>query len=516
VSGQHSRYQFLLRQRLTANGLNAQADYTARLSYAALQALVAADGQHASGVLDGLLCTVQAGTLNVAVGGGLALLYDAGLGLPDATHRWIEVPHSAPITVTLDPGDVLARWDLIEIEPQQIDGPPEVLDFYDPSLGAAVPFAAAPVKVCSPLVTVTKGTPSASAQFPAGTAGRIPLAYVYVPAGAVALAEIDIAYCRPIRKPRAFTLTPTTIDLPHRWQIEGGGLQVSVAGLEARLVNEMSGHFPGASTPFSLTKNQVCRLSVTNHDGGGLPGSSSQVYAYAIPWPFPAGSDPTLAPREFYLRNPSRLTSGGYAVGQTGCMIVWSAIAPEVTMQGAASAGGNGSFNHPNIGVFTVPYEDMVYVGSAFFDQPTSQFILQRGYNDIIGAERKSGAAFDTLLPIAAPVALPINVNTAFDPEYALPAHVRHVRMVSWYQVGGGSWIYVAYSDQFETAGGNQPSFIYHEERNAAAPSTNIGDDRWLHLTDSQEIVITEADAGVFGNCVAYVYEYKDPVIAMR
>lgn len=516
MSGQHTRLQWLLRARLTANGLNTQSDYTARLTYAALQALLAADGQYASGVVDGLLVTVQAGSLNTQVGGGLAVLYDGALGLPDGSHRWIEVQHTAPITATHDAGGVLPRWDLVEIAPGQVDGPPEILDFYDPSLGVAVPLAASPVKVCSPTVTITKGTPSASPKFPNGNPSRIPLAYVYVPAGAVTLSEFNVCYCRPIRKPRVAALTPTTIDLPHRWQVRGGGLQVAVAGLQARLVNEMSGFFPGSSTPFNLGLNQVCQLSVTNYDGGGLPASSRQVYAYAIPWPFPPGSDATLAPREFYLRNPAVMTPGGYAVGQQGCMVVWSSTPPVVSNQGPGNAGGVASFNHPNVGAFTVPYESMVYIGSAFFDQPLGRFILQRSYGSIVGAERKSGAAFDSLIPIAAPTALSVAANTAFDPVYRIPSHIRHVRMASWYQIGGGSWVYVRYADQFEPSGGFQPKLAYHEVRDAAAPSGNLNDDRWLHLTDAQEVVVTLADAGLFGNLVAYVYEYKDPIIDMR
>lgn len=516
MSGQHTRYQFLLRQRLTANGLNSMADYTARLTYAALEALLSADGQVASGVVDGLLCTVQVGTLNVSIGGGLAVLYDTLLGLPDARHHWIEVQHTTPLTKTLDPGDPSPRWDLIEIAPNQVDGPPEILDFYDPQLGVAVPLAASPTKTCAPIVTVTKGTPAASPKFPAGNNGRIPLAYIYVPAGAVALSEFDIVYCRPIRKPRTSAFTPTTIDVGHHWQVKGGGLQVVAGGQTGRIVNEMTGFFPGSSTPFLLSTNQACTLSVNNYDGGGLPVSSIPVYAYAVPWPFPAGSDPTLAPREFYCRNPALFASGGLAVGQQGCMIVWTSAPPVVTNQGPANAGGLAAFNHPNVGPFTVAYEDMVYVGSAFYDQALGIFVFQRSYGAIVGPTRKPGVAIDALLPIAAPVALPINVNAPAEPTYQLPAHIRHFRMLSRYDVGLLGWIYVEYQDPFETAGGAYPAPIYHEEVSPNAPIGNISDDRWLHLTDNQELVVVLADANPFGPMRCYVYEYEDPIVAMR
>lgn len=517
MSGQHTRYQFLLRQRFTATALNTQADYTARLTYAALQALVAADGQYSSGVIDGLLPTIQAGTMNVVVGGGLGLMYDGVLSLPDATHRWIEIQHSAPITVTLDTGDVQPRWDLIEIAAAQVDGPPEVLDFFDPALGVAVPLAASPVKVCTPVVHVTKGTPSASPRFPAtGGTKRIPLAYVYVPAAAVSLNPLDIAYCRPIRKPRSFVMTPTTIDLPHRWQIKGGGLQVSIAGLQARVVNEMSGSFPGSSTPFALALNQVCQLSVNNYDGGGLPGTSRQVYAYAIKWPFPAGSEPTLAPREFYLRNPALMTAGGYAVGQQGCMVVWSSTAPSVSNQGPGNAGGSASFNHPNVGAFTVPYEEMVYVGSAMYDQPLNQLVLQRAWGSIVGSPRKTGADFEPDLPIAAPISYILNASLIGQPVMRLPAHVTRVRVVSRFNIGVNTWIYAQFADQFETGAGAKPVMIYDKRLDANALQSETGCDFWAHLDNTQAMSVKLADANLAGPCVLFVWEWQDPIIAMR
>ncbi|HMV75732.1 MAG TPA: hypothetical protein PKB00_14245, partial [Microthrixaceae bacterium] len=65
MAGDHNRYEFQLRQRLTSTGLNTQDALTARAIYEVMRRQVSADRGAVTGVVDGLLVTVQPGTLNI-------------------------------------------------------------------------------------------------------------------------------------------------------------------------------------------------------------------------------------------------------------------------------------------------------------------------------------------------------------------------------------------------------------------------------------------------------------------
>lgn len=514
MSGEHDRYQFLLRQRLTSTALNAQSDYTARLAYMALQSMVGADAVQVGGVINGLLVTVQAGTMNVQIGEGLGLLYDPSFVLPDSRHRWLEVLPDAPLTAELDPGDGTPRWDSIELEATQVDGAPEVLDFYDPSLGVAVPLAASPVKKCVPTVIVRKGTPSASPKFPTGSGGRLPLAYVYVPAGAVALTETDVVYARPLRRPRPHELSPGTIDYYQNHAISGGGL-ITSAPLNAAIANDFYGFFERSAVPFYLPRGSAVGLSVNNFDGGGLPAADAVVYCYACPWPFPTGYDSTLCPREFAPRNAARFNN--VATLQRNCFFIWSEVEPIFGVKGTPNAGGNASINHPNLGAVSLPYEDMIYIGAAFFDQGANELVPQAVNGRWIIPSRKTYAAFHNDLPIAAPATYNLWERLNVGSEMTLPNTATRVDVVGNFGFGAPGAFFIRFNDAWSGGAGNQTGehrIVIQNDYDEIA----VGCPSMILVTDtSGNITIEEARCeNIDGSSQLIVRAYEDNILARR
>lgn len=517
MAGDHNRYEFQLRQRLTSTGLNTQDALTARAIYEVMRRQVSADRGAVTGVVDGLLVTVQPGTLNIQIGGGLATVYDAGAGLPDSKQRWIEVFDDSPITKTLDPGDLLARWDLVEIEPGTASGPGEILDFYDGNTGQFIPAVAAPNKVCAPVVTITKGTPSASPQFPGGTAGRIPLGYIYVPAGAIALVATDVLYCRPLIRPRTHELPLQPLgDLP-TLEIRGGGYASDAFSLTGSLAREMSGYFKNSTHKFYIPQNAALQLSVKNYDGGGLPGASQCVYFYAVPPSavYPTGYSAEMVERELYIHNNNRITPGGYAFNQRNCFVIASGTPPNNTNQGEPLLGPL-AINHPNFGVVLIDRELCVYVGSAFFDVALVQLVPQRIHGAMVGSGRKTGADFGPDLPIVAPTAYSVASNLAADPDYALPAHVQRVRVTFNANIGVNTWIYVQFADRLATFGGAKPVIIYDKLLDPNALESYTGCEFWASINALQQVVVLLADASLAGTCGLYVWEWEDPILERR
>jgi hypothetical protein len=505
-----THYDFQLRQRLTSSALNAQEAWTSRLSPEALRALVAGDTGNVSGVLDGLLVTVQVGTLNVQIGGGLALLYDSTQSAPASTHRWIEVGYSAPITATHDAGDgANPRWDVVEIEPGNVDGSGEVLDFYNPNTGAFVPLVAAPLKVCTPVVTIRKGTPAANPKFPAGVAGRIPLAYVYVATAAVALNANRVVYCRPILEAKRYTGAPNKLT-----EVCGGGWQRSSLSLVGEIAQTMKGRFSTGSQ-FHLPAGTVATLSASgNYHGGGLPVASGTVYMYAAPPPYPSGYDAVIAPREIFT--PDATVMGAcYPAGSYGAILIATDIPPTPDYVGAPTPAGTITITDNLFGAVSIATTQCIYVGAAYFSLGDVALRAQTYKGAVSSGAGVAGKDINALLPIAADTDVSMAANQGLDPAYRLPAHVRRIHLQGFHRLSVQGDFDILIKDALSDIAGN--SYRHSQYRSNIAADIARGITAWVYLDDLQKLTINYADGnGLSASNVLRAMAWEDPVIAAR
>jgi hypothetical protein len=516
-----THYDFQLRQRLTSTALNVQTAWASRLAPEVLRALVAADAATVSGVLDGLLVTTQAGTLNIQIGGGLALLYDATQAAPASKHRWIEVAPGSPITATHDAGDVgNPRWDVVEIAPGNVDGAGEVLDFYNPNTGAFVPAVSAPLKVCTPTVTIRKGTAAANPTFPAGLAGRIPLAYVYVPTGAASILSTDILYCRPKVRPMTEEVGPgaysATDGIGRTQRVQGGGLTVAAAGTSGTITNTLSGYFSRSGQRFIVPAGTGVRLSANNCDGG-LPVANATLYFYAVPPSavYPTGYGVEMAEREFIIPTASRIATGGYASGQYHCFVVASTKQPDVTQRGNPLTTSTFEITHPTIGTISIDTDKAVYIGCAYYNFAALQILAQVTDGPRVSTTRKTGYVFlEGALPIVNFVTSLANESTG-EPDYALPAHVRRVLLTSLFALDIQGSFYFRWKDiHSDVVPGTKHRTGY---RPAAMAEGSQGVAEWITLDASQTFTVVMLDVnGPDGSQYLGVSEFEDSILALR
>lgn len=468
---------------------------------------------------DSFIATPQAGTMKTAIGPGLALFADSTQVYPDSTAVWVESREIRE--VTHDAADVLARYDVVEMRPGTLVSSTQARDVFDPVTGTFTVQNLTKETRSYPEFQIRKGTPSATPSIPAGTAGWIPLSYVLVPGGAVALDAQDVVYCRPILNAAPAETGYTFPD--HETaatDVKGGGVTGDGATAVATLAAKLSGRFPGSSLRFQIAAASAFTLSTLTHDGGGLPAASGTVYLYAVAPPYPAGYDASLAAREIWSPKTIYGSSGGFEnpTRQSGCIVISSTTKTPSSSDPSGASSGTASINHTffSAAASSVDMKKAVYIGSAYYDQPGGFYVAQRCFGSHCGANRKSGADIEPSFPIAAPTLFSLGSSIAGDPSFALPAHVSRVRIVSRFNIGVNSWIYVQATDQFETVGGAKPVFIYDKLLDVNALQSETGWDFWAHLNSSQQISVVRANANLAGPCVLYVYEWEDPTIALR
>lgn len=421
MTADYSRREKISRQRLTTTDENDSKAYLARLSVNLVRSLCG-DEANKSGILRGCTASVVAASMQVKVLEGYGLYYDAGSGEPDSRYRVIEVPE-AGVTVTLDVGDPNPRWDLIEIQPASVNGTPEVIDFWDPVLGTFTSSPASPLKVASPSVQVVKGTPSAAAKLPTGTAGWMPLAYQYVPGSAITLSADQTLHCRPILRPQGDIFDPRNVipTIPRRNTVTGGGINVASDGADGTCANALEGYFNLSHTPFRVNRGATVALDYACYDGGGLPATDRPLYFYAVPPPLPDGTGMDLAPREFYIYDDTIIT-GGYYDGYSGCVVIASPTGPTLSAQGERS--GTATFDtHPTFGTWpavSTNRPDWYYLGAAYYDNGTG-LVIQDVDGDRVVNDRKPGEDLAALFPIVGATLIAACTNIAGDPPIRYP-----------------------------------------------------------------------------------------------
>lgn len=393
------------RERWTSTKYNDQVAIHDRNLQEAVRALTSAD-EDLSGVLSGLIASVNAGTFNVTIGRGLALLADSTKVAPDSQWRWIEIEVSDVVTVpAADP--VNPRWDVIEIAPGTASTGVVGRDIFDPALGT---FTSQNVNVqekSTPVLQVRSGTAAAAPALPAGVTDQIPLAYVLVPASAGSIPTDNLIHCRPIL--RAPGVTDAGSDVLFGFEermVRGGGIEVTANGLTVRFM-DCFGRHDRSRIRFAIGQGNSLALAAAMFDGGAVPVADDVIYWYAAPPPYPAGYDSTIAPREFHPQTGAAVPFATAYDGSHGAIVVASTQAPEVDeLQGQGAIGGTATITDaPWGGAAGVSRSDFVYLGATWFDFSDNELEAQEvnGPNVVVVGGEKCEINFVPDDPTASP-----------------------------------------------------------------------------------------------------------------
>lgn len=381
MAGESARVNYNLRERITSSDQNKQIQLDQRMTQEALFAATALD-EPASGVIRGLRVSIDSGLRTATVDVGLGLLIDSGVTYPDSQYRWMEV--STPIVASIPGGTGYPRWDVVEIEPNSAATITTNVDVWDPAVppsGAFVPQNLQKEFQSVPIVTVRAGadnTPDPP-NFPAGTAGRIPLAYIYVDAaGVVSNVRTGIVQCRPLLMPEGSLLDRFALSFDlGRADVIGGGIDVISAGSSNISPILCRGRFRGQRMEFNIV-NVVFDITQTG-SWFSFPVNDEIGYVYAFNAPYPTGYG-TLAGREFFVGSNVRQhfdCIDNAADGQSNCGLIVSHSSPPLT-SGIGFQAQGGSLG----GVITVndwPFrtgttkaqvslQDTIYLGAFDFD----------------------------------------------------------------------------------------------------------------------------------------------------
>jgi hypothetical protein len=220
----------------------------------------------------------------------------------------------------------------------------------------------------------------------------IPLAYVYLGAGAVTVQATDIVMCRPMLRGDA----GGDQSAPGR-DVYGGGVEVATAGLALSLRNA-GGRFAGSRVRWGISAadgTTAYTLAAQGMDGAALPVADDVIYFYACPPPYPAGYDSNLAPREHWPGATALTRYQGMAVADVhNAVIVASTVEPQVnTPLGSPTAGNFTMTCAPFAAAATIDRTTVAYLGAASWDFSGTDLLEQsmRGTTVIAGTATSTG-----------------------------------------------------------------------------------------------------------------------------
>jgi hypothetical protein len=399
MSSDIRRIVFNTRERLTSTDLNNMTALHHRALIEAAASLAMGDTTH-YGVVRGLIVSVVAATLTVSVSPGLALRGATAPTTYDSTTEWIELRSAEVINLSSYVDAANPRWVVIEIANTDAVELSTGVDIYQPASDTFVSGANTKVSGSDPTITVTAGTAAATPIFPAGTAGRIPLAYVYIPALAATLDVDDVVGCRPVLRPGSPEYYLTTSQ-----QVQGGGVWIGSNNSTTVRFDECTGYIGDSQLPFSVgrltdssTAEAAKAMTAADFDGNAFPAEDTPVYFYAIKPPYPSGYDVSLADREFVISSDMDTATrfGGLVDGAfKNCCVVVSTSAPlPNTITGVSL--GNFTITSPPFaaGSITVSRRQAIYLGAACWRFDDSNFYGQSKYCDDIMLTNGAGAGW--------------------------------------------------------------------------------------------------------------------------
>lgn len=489
------------RERLTTDDLNNSAALQHRALIELAHAAAAGDTQR-YGVIRGLQVSIAGGSMLATVSPGLAMIAGSAPTTYDSDIEFIELTDAASVDLTALVDGANPRWVVIEISASDAVESSENRDIFSPSTGTFSSSSIDKVRGSSPVLRAVGGTPAAAPgpHLPAGSAGWIPLGYVYLGAAAASLTAGDDIGCRPMLR------SPGNVD---RWagdsltQINGGGVTVSADGTTITLLG-CSGHFLSSHIPFSIVSANLSVAIGAAYDGGAVPGATGPVYFYAIPAPYPAGYDGTLAPREFVPGSNMDTRFTALAMERmSGCVVIASTTGPNVnTIQGAPTSGNFSITAAPWGGAASVARSTAVYLGAASYNTGGANFRAQSS---------RAGLVYPTTS-----IGPNINMNALVSPQ-------------SIWGVAGGDFFFpttaleVLTGVQHETTTGNNSRLTITDE--LLATYQNEQEAIAVTLTDQHRPImapnattgnVTYAVAGTANAAFLHSLAYRDAILCRR
>lgn len=505
------------RERAVSSDLNRM---TALLHRAQLEAMafMASGSVKKSGCFgDSFIITPQAGTMRTSIGVGLALFVDSTAVYPESQTVWTE---SLEIReVTHDAADAQPRYDVIEMQPGTLVSSTQPRDVFDPVTGTFTVVNLTKEIKSYPTFRIVKGTAGAVPSIPAGSAGWMPLGYVYIPGGAVSLVATDVVYARPILAAlveQEGWVSPKPSALAT--ELDGGGVDAAGSSLVTTVSRTLTGRFPGHFSKFRASAQTTMTLSTLTSDGG-FPVANSVLYWYAIPAPWPAGYDASMAPREFWTPTPSLVYSAGFssATRQEGCLLVASATAPVADSPSGAPTG-TASFTHTffSAGASSSSRTNWVYVGACYYELAGNQIITQRTRNNLVATQRKPGFNLLASLPIAANTLIQLNNEVVGQPVVSWPMSVAREVAVHFRAAlnAGGNVRIDAFDELSDDA--NNAGMMTYVVSNAGAVQFNAGYNMEFYLNSSGQLTIAAASQSGAASLVVFLRCYRDAILQQR
>ena len=509
--------KFNSRERALSTDQNRQAILSRRALAEAMAALSTGTLKQSGCFGASFVVAPQAGTMKCSITPGLALMYDSTAAFPYSTMAWIE--SSILREVTLDAGDGNPRYDVVEMRAGSATTITQPRDEFNPLTGSFSVVNMAKEIASTPEFQVRKGTPAVLPSIPVGTAGWMPLAYVAVPGGAVTLLADNVVHCRPIldAQPGRGWTDPTLTR--YATAIKGGGLKVAGGGVLS-VANAISGRFADHHHDFRIEPNATLGFGPLVWDGGGAPAVSGAMYFYAIPAPYPAGYNASMAPREFWTPDEAIVygTGSGFesSARQEGCIIIASSTPPILTHESGHPAVGNGTINHsffssaPSI----LDHSKWVYIGAASYDNAVLNCTEQLTSGCTISTDRKPGYDFLLDMPIGANTPVTIWAGIGAD-VIAWPVTARSVECQLVAALDAGGNLAFAASDEFSGSTAPQGWHAY-DMQNGAAVSIIQSVMMQARLDSSGQIVLVSATQFLATVTRLWGRSYRDEVLALR
>ncbi len=322
MSSNKRRVVFNTRERLLSTDMN---DMTALLNSGTSDDIAAATtgdffdtslplGSRQSGVLSGGIVTFIVASTSVNISPIRALKLGSGATGFDSDYLAIQTSANTVLPLASFIDGAQDRWVAIEIAPGGFTELASTRDIFNPALGTFTPVNIDKIDGSLPLITVNAGTPAATPVLPTGTAGTIPLAYVYLEAAATDINAIDIILCRPLMGANKSDLAGTA-DLV---EITGvGGIDVTAADKPNNIAcrDVMFRWGERNRVPIGITNGETTTVAIQaagspNYElGDATPVADAPLYVYAMAAPYPSGYDADVADNREFVDLSGRIPS---------------------------------------------------------------------------------------------------------------------------------------------------------------------------------------------------------------
>ena len=289
----------------------------------------------------------------------------------DAQHRLVyrDTPLAIDLLSLVDGAN--PRWVAIEVAPGSTAELTAVRDIFQPGSSTFLPATVTKIQKPDPTFSTNAGVASANPVLPDGTSGTIPLAYVYLPAGATSVGNDDVYMCRPLVPANALGGIDLVQSVGATTNTMTGVGTVSGGNIPGRAYGVTNGRPWRAGPIFDVTDPQIYRA------GEALtPADDSPIYLYALQPPFPVGYDNDINAEWREFRQVSDGSSQKFAIDGrfTNCVVALSTEDPnDFPLTGAQS------LSDPTWGSGTSDASTWQYIGAVSWSAANTRLIPQRG-----------------------------------------------------------------------------------------------------------------------------------------